>query len=102
MRVALGDIQNFPDQGSLLAYCASNPNAYAGYAPAGQTNPQTLPCPEWPSVFGQGQVFVESGTSSSTSSIGTWLTSTMLDSIPNWLLLAGLGIAAYFMTGKHR
>lgn len=102
MRIALGDVQNFPDQPSLLAYCASNPSAEAGYAPAGQSNPQTLPCAEWPSIFGAGQVFVESDLSTTTFSVGTWLTSTMIGTIPNWLLLAGLGIAGYFLMGKHR
>jgi hypothetical protein len=102
MRIALGDIQNFPDQTSLLNYCASNPSAEAGYAPSGQTNPQTLPCQQWPYVFGQGQVFVESDLSTTTSSIGTWLTSAMIGTIPNWLLLGGLGVAGYFFMGKHR
>lgn len=90
MRVALGDIQNFGDQASLLAYCASNPDQEAGYAPMGQSSPQTLPCQRWPSVFGQGQVFLMGSTAPVTS-----LASTTLLGIPAWLLVLG-GLGLYF------
>jgi hypothetical protein len=87
MRIALGQIQNFPDQASLLSYCASNPDQEAGYAPAGQTSPQTLPCQRWPYVFGQGQVLLMGGTAT------TSLTSATLAGIPIWLIaVAGLGL----------
>jgi len=91
MRIALGDIQNFADQSSLLAYCASNPSEEAGYAPIGQSSPQTLPCQRWPYIFGGQTVFV--GTANQLAS----LSSPSLFGIPIWVIsLAGAALF-YFM-----
>ena len=91
MRMALGDVPSFADAPSLLAYCAANPNLFAGYAPMGQSNPQTLPCQEW-HILGKGQTIVVSGGSTSAVS----LASTTLFGIPLWVLAVGvLGVFLY-------
>jgi len=93
MRIALGDIQAFADAPSLLAYCASNPDAEAGYAPQGQGVAQTLPCQQWPYVLPPSQIVLSGATlppTTSTSTFTSMLTSSAIGGIPNWLLIGGL------------
>jgi hypothetical protein len=105
---ALGQVaQNFSTPTDLLAYCASNPDLQAGYAPAGQSSPQTLSCSEWPSVLqtsGLSNTTVVVDETTSTSDLGSWLTEATIDptgTIPNWaVLVAGAGLLFYFMEKK--
>lgn len=97
MRIALGDIQAFSDAPSLLSYCASNPDAEAGYAPQGQNPAQTLRCSEWPYVLPPSQVVVNASIPATTSTFTTLLTSSAIGGIPNWFLLVGVLALGYFV-----
>lgn len=101
----------FTDPGDLLNYCAANPTLEAGYAPSGQMNPQILPCQEWPSLFpgyfASATCYDANGNviacGSITATTTNWLTGTMFDSIPNWLLVVGIaGLGWWWMQKRGR
>jgi len=109
IRRGLGQTSSFPDGPALLSYCQANPTAEAEYAPQGQTDGQTLPCSEWPSIL--PTVVVTSGCPSQEQlqgivdpldpcQAGTGTTiSTSISS--NTLIVGGLALVAlYFLMGR--
>ena len=100
--------QSFADPTDLLNYCAANPSLEAGYAPAGQSSPQTLACSEWPSVLqtsGLSNTTVVVDETTTTSDLGSWLTESTIDptgTFPNWGILLALGAAAFYFLEKRK
>jgi hypothetical protein len=100
--------QNFGDPTDLLNWCAANPSLQAGYAPSGQSSPQTLSCSEWPSVLqnsGLSNTTVVVDETTTTSDLGTWLTEATIDptgTIPNWAVLAGVAVIGWYFLEKKR